>query len=78
MELNEETLSVVAQPPNSAASVTLTLIPFDQKHYRELIATRGETIRQAVGELKPALQLTTAVDAGCAVGFFRRFCGSAG
>ena len=43
---------------------------FDQKHYLELIEARGETIRRVVKELKPALKLSTALDAGCGIGFF--------
>jgi FkbM family methyltransferase len=43
---------------------------FDQSHYLRLIETRGETIRHVVSELQPLLDLSTAVDAGCGVGFF--------
>jgi len=43
---------------------------FDQSHYLRLIEARGETIRRMVKELKPALNLSTAMDAGCGVGFF--------
>jgi FkbM family methyltransferase len=43
---------------------------FDQSHYLKLIETRGETIRRVVSELQPLLDLSTAVDAGCGLGFF--------
>src|SRR5438046_10190902 len=43
---------------------------FDQSHYLRLIEARGETIRRMVNELKLALNLSTAMDAGCGVGFF--------
>jgi FkbM family methyltransferase len=43
---------------------------FDQRHYLELIRTRGETIRRLLPELKAELHLRTALDAGCGVGFF--------
>src|SRR5216683_870489 len=48
----------------------LALTPFDRRHYVELIRTRGETIRRLLPELKAALHLRTALDAGCGVGFF--------
>jgi len=43
---------------------------FDQKRYVELIEARGETIRKIVPELRRALNLSTALDAGCGLGFF--------
>ncbi len=43
---------------------------FDQSHYLKLIKARGETIRRTVKDLKPALNLSTALDAGCGIGFF--------
>jgi FkbM family methyltransferase len=51
---------------------------FDQRHYLRLIEARGETIRRVVSELKPVLQLSTALDAGCGVGFFARILQEAG
>src|SRR5713226_9211768 len=50
--------------------VAITLTQFDQRRYLRLINARGETIRAAVAELKAALGLATALDAGCGVGFF--------
>jgi FkbM family methyltransferase len=58
--------------------ITLTLTQFDEPHYRKLIAARSATIRQVVGKLKPVLGLATAVDAGCAVGFFAQTLSEAG
>lgn len=51
---------------------------FDQSHYLELISARGETIRRTLAELKPLLQLSTAVDAGCGLGFFAEILHKAG
>jgi FkbM family methyltransferase len=56
--------------PDAGVNLTLKLTPFDQRHYRSLIAARAETIRRVVGKLKPLFQLATAVDAGCGIGFF--------
>ena len=50
--------------------VAITLTEFDQRRYLRLIDARGETIRRVVGELRGALGLATALDAGCGVGFF--------
>ena len=49
---------------------SIKLTPFDHKEYRKLIETRGETLRRVVSKLKPALELSNALDAGCGVGFF--------
>jgi FkbM family methyltransferase len=54
--------------PTSEISIQLT--PFDRREYRELIAAREKTIRQVVLQLKPAMGLSSAVDAGCGMGFF--------
>ena len=43
---------------------------FDTSHYLKLIESRGETIRDMVSLLKPVLKLSTALDAGCGIGFF--------
>src|SRR5882762_6699186 len=51
---------------------------FDQGHYRKLIEARGATIRRLVHELKPLLHLSTALDAGCGVGFFAKILREAG
>ena len=44
--------------------------PFDQPHYRQLIEARGATLRSVLRKLQPLFSLTTALDAGCGVGFF--------
>jgi FkbM family methyltransferase len=59
-----------AGPRADANTFTLSLTPFDRRHYLKLIQARGETIRRVVKALKPALGLANAVDAGCGVGFF--------
>ncbi len=43
---------------------------FDQDHYAKLIEARGATIKRVVHELKAKLGLSTALDAGCGLGFF--------
>jgi FkbM family methyltransferase len=58
------------QPIRSTTELTIHLTPFDRREYRELIAAREQTIRRTVLKLKPAVDLTNAVDVGCAVGFF--------
>src|SRR3984885_5047642 len=55
---------------SAACTISLTLTPFDTRHYLDLIRARGATIRRVVAALKPALGLRNALDAGCGVGFF--------
>lgn len=43
---------------------------FDEKEYLGLIEARGATIRGVIKKLEPLMKLSTAVDAGCGVGFF--------
>ena len=43
---------------------------FDQPHYQRLIEARGDLIRRIVPELKSRFGLSTALDAGCGIGFF--------
>src|SRR5437879_3391017 len=59
-----------SRPIEPATEITIHLTPFDQKEYRQLIEARGETIQRVVKRLKPALELSNAVDVGCGVGFF--------
>ena len=58
------------QPSAPVPELTLKLTAFDQRHYRKMIAARDVTIRRVVAKLKPRLQLSTALDAGCGVGFY--------
>jgi FkbM family methyltransferase len=58
------------EPGRLTTEITIHLTSFDQKEYRQLIEARGETIQRAVTRLKPALDLSNGVDAGCGVGFF--------
>jgi FkbM family methyltransferase len=60
------------QGVRKATGITIHLTPFDQKEYRQLIEARGESIKHAVARLKPALQLSNAIDTGCGVGYFSR------
>jgi FkbM family methyltransferase len=55
---------------SNTTEFTIKLTPFDQREYRKLIAARAETIRRVAGKLKGTMQLETALDAGCGVGFF--------
>src|SRR5229473_3240653 len=59
-----------AHPIEPTTEITIHLTPFDQKEYRQLIEARGKTIVRTVTRLKRALDLSSAVDAGCGVGFF--------
>ena len=43
---------------------------FDQKHYLGLIDARGQVIRKIAPELRDFFGLSTALDAGCGLGFF--------
>ena len=58
------------QPIRMSTEMTIHLTPFDQRKYCELIEARGETLRRSLNKLKPALNLSNALDAGCGVGFF--------
>jgi FkbM family methyltransferase len=58
------------QPIRLTTEIIIKLTPFDQREYRRLIEARDETIRRVVTELKPAVGLSNALDAGCGVGFF--------
>src|ERR1700719_74060 len=59
-----------ARAGSSAGAVAIKLTECDQRRYLRLINARGETIRRVVAELKRALGVATALDAGCGVGFF--------
>lgn len=53
-----------------ASTVAIRLTEFDQRRYIRLIEARGATIRNVVAQLQSSLEVTTALDAGCGVGFF--------
>jgi FkbM family methyltransferase len=59
-------------------TTTQTQTVFDQSHYQRLIEARGETIRDVVSRLGPLLGLSTAIDAGCGLGFFAKTLGESG
>lgn len=65
-----ESIPSQTQAPYPSTEITIKLTPFDRKEYRALIEARDQTLRRIVKQLKPALGLSTAVDAGCGVGFF--------
>jgi FkbM family methyltransferase len=70
MTVSREEFSPPVPLAGSSATLTTTLTEFDQRRYLRLINARGETIRRATAELKTALGIETALDAGCGVGFF--------
>jgi len=43
---------------------------FDQPHYLDLIQARGDFLQRILPDLKHALTLSSALDAGCGLGFF--------
>lgn len=51
---------------------------FDHDHYLRLIEARGETIRKSMAILKPVFGLSTALDAGCGLGFFAQILNESG
>src|SRR5260370_658370 len=59
-----------ARAESSAGALAIKLTEFDQRRSLRLINARGEMIRTVVAELRAALGLTTALDAGCGIGFF--------
>jgi FkbM family methyltransferase len=58
------------RPLRSTTEITIQLNPFDRREYRELIEAREKTIRRVLSRLRPAMPLSSAVDAGCGMGFF--------
>ena len=51
---------------------------FDQHHYDLLNRARGEVVAQCLAELTPKLNLQTAIDVGCGLGYFSQFLKSSG
>ena len=70
--IHEARSSLAGSQPAPVTELTLKLTPFDQRHYRKMIAARDATIRRVVSKLQPLFHLSTAVDAGCGVGFYAR------
>jgi tRNA (mo5U34)-methyltransferase len=58
------------EQPKLVHEFVIHLTPFDQRAALELVEARGETMRRLLAKLIPALQLKTAIDSGCGVGFF--------
>lgn len=61
-----------------ATETTIKLTPFDTREYHKLIEARGGTLRRVISRLKPALNLSNALDAGCGVGFFSQMLAECG
>jgi FkbM family methyltransferase len=61
-----------------ATETTIKLTPFDTREYHKLTEARGETLRRVILQLKPALNLSNALDAGCGVGFFSQMLAECG
>jgi FkbM family methyltransferase len=59
-----------SQPTRLISEFVIKLTPFDDQDAQRLVEARGATMRRMLAKLIPALQLSTAVDAGCGVGFF--------
>ena len=51
---------------------------FDQHHYDLLNRARGDVVSQILGQLKPTLNLETAIDVGCGLGHFSGLLSSLG
>jgi tRNA (mo5U34)-methyltransferase len=51
---------------------------FDQHHYDVLNRARGEVVSQCLAELTPKLNLQTAIDVGCGLGYFSQLLKSRG
>jgi SAM-dependent methyltransferase len=51
---------------------------FDLQHYDLLNRARGDVVSQLIAELKPKLNLQTAIDVGCGLGYFSGFLKSHG
>lgn len=61
-----------------ATETTIKLTAFDTRAYHKLSKARGETLRRVISQLKPALNLSNALDAGCGVGFFSQMLAECG
>lgn len=56
--------------PRLVSEFVINLTPFDERDALRLVEARGETMRRLLAKLIPAMQLSTALDSGCGVGFF--------
>lgn len=62
--------SAAGGKPALVTELTLKLTAFDQRHYRKMIVARDVTIRRVLQKVASLLNLRTALDAGCGVGFY--------
>ncbi|HME11615.1 MAG TPA: FkbM family methyltransferase [Candidatus Acidoferrum sp.] len=70
MDATDKTTPVRGGNVRLISEFVLKLTPFDERDALRLVEARGETMRRLLKKLIPALQLATAVDVGCGVGFF--------
>ena len=70
MATTERSSRSLEPSPRLISEFFIKLTPFDDRNALRLVEARGETMRRLVKKLIPALRLSTALDAGCGVGFF--------
>jgi hypothetical protein len=67
MSAIHEASSTLSHPNHSGGVADYFAIegtPLDRRSYRALITARAETLRRVLEKLRPALRLSTALDAG--------------
>jgi SAM-dependent methyltransferase len=70
MAATDKTAASAPQEPRLVSEFVITLTPFDDREALRLMEARGESMRRLLKKLIPALHLSTALDAGCGVGYF--------
>jgi len=70
MAATEKSSRSKQQEPRLISEFVIKLTPFDERDALRLVEARGETMRRLIKKLIPALHLSTALDAGCGVGYF--------
>jgi FkbM family methyltransferase len=68
-QLQKPSLSQLAEP-RLINEFVIHLTPFDQRDAIRLVKARAETLRRLLAKLIPMVNLSTALDAGCGVGYF--------
>lgn len=74
MSVNERCIQSGRLGPRLVNEFVVRLTPFGDREALRLTQARGERMRRLLAKLIPALQLSTALDSGCGVGFFRTCC----